>query len=196
MLKKIIYVLTTVLLVVLIAVLIFVFIARMSGDSPSIFGYHVFRVSTGSMEPTLSVGDVILVKEIPAEEIHKNDIITYKGNQGDFADKMITHMVVLEPYEENGVWHFQTQGIVPGALSDPEITYDQVEGVFQKKLTFLNGVYTFFLSPAGLIVFILIIMILFAYEMISLIISYKSAEKKDDDYYAPKQKKPSKKRKK
>ena len=148
------------------------------------------------MEPTLSVGDVILVKEIPAEEIHKNDIITYKGNQGDFADKMITHMVVLEPYEENGVWHFQTQGIVPGALSDPEITYDQVEGVFQKKLTFLNGVYTFFLSPAGLIVFILIIMILFAYEMISLIISYKSAEKKDDDYYAPKQKKPSKKRKK
>ncbi|MEE3492259.1 signal peptidase I [Ruminococcus sp.] len=196
MLRKVLNIISTILLLLVIAIVIVVFVCRATGNSPSIFGYHIFRVTTGSMEPTLSIGDVILVKESAPEDIHKDDIITYKGNSGELSGMMITHMVVEEPYEEDGEWHYQTQGIAPGAVKDPEITYDQVEGKFHSKLTFLNGVYTFFLSPAGLITFILVIMVLFGYEMISLILSYKKIEEKDDDYYEPKAKKPSKKRKK
>ena len=196
MFRKVLNILSTVLLILAIIIVVVVFIFRATGQSPSIFGYHIFRVTTGSMEPTLAVGDIILVKEVSAEDIHKDDIITYKGNKGDLADKMITHMVVEEPYEKNGVWYYQTKGIVEGAIPDPEITYDQVEGKFHSKLSFLNDIYTFFLSPAGLITFIGIIIVLFGYQMISLIVSYKSLDEPDDDYYAPKAKKESKKRKK
>lgn len=195
MARKVLNIISTVLLVLIVAVVIVVFISRATGNSPSVFGYHIFRVSTGSMEPTLSVGDVILVKEVSAQDIKKDDIITYKGLRGDLAGKMITHMVVTEPYEQNGVIHYQTQGIAPGATLDPEITFDQVLGKYQSKLPFLDKVYTFFLSPYGLITFILVIMVLFGYEMISLILSYRKIEEKDDDYYEPKQKKKSKKRK-
>ena len=195
MARKIINIISTVLLVLLVLLVIFIFISRATGNSPSIFGYRLFRVSSGSMEPELSIGDVILDKKVTPEEIHKDDTITYKGDQGDFKGIMVTHKVIDEPYEENGVWYFQTQGIVSGSLKDPLITYDQVQGKMIKKLSYLNKIYTFFLSPAGLMTFILIIMVLFGYEMISLIISYRSFDDKDEDYYAPKAKKPNKKRK-
>ena len=196
MARKIINIFTTVLLIVLIVLVVFIFITRAMGNSPEIFGYRIFRVSSGSMEPELSVGDVILVHTVKAEDIAEGDIVTYKGISGDYKDKMITHMVVDVPYEENGVWHYQTQGIVAGALRDPVVTYDQIQGKLVQKLTFLNNIYTFFLSPTGLIVFILIILVLFGYEMISLILSYRSFDTDDDDYYAPPNKKPSKVRKK
>lgn len=195
MARKIINIIFTVLLVLLILLVIFIFIIRATGNSPSIFGYRVFRVSSGSMEPELSIGDVILDHTVKAEEIQKGDTITYKGKEGDFKDMMITHKVIDEPYQKDGVWYYQTQGIVNGSIKDPIITYDQVQGKLIKKLTFLNKIYTFFLSPYGLITFILVIMVLFGYEMISLILSYKKIEEKDDDYFEPKQKKKSKKRK-
>ncbi len=196
MAKKIINILSTVLLIVLVIIVVFVFISRISGKSPSIFGYHVFRVSSGSMEPELNIGDIILVKEVAPEEIHEGDIITYNGEVGEFDGKVITHKVIEEPEEADGVWEIQTQGIAEGVLPDPQITYDQVEGKFMQKLSFLNKVYAFFLTPYGLILFVFVIIALFGYEMISLILSYRSLDVKDDDYYEPKAKKKSKKRKK
>ena len=194
--RKIVNVLTTVLLVVLVAVVIFVFIARLTGHSPSIFGYHIFRVSSGSMEPTLMVGDVILVKSVQPEDIQKGDIVTYNGMEGDFAGKVITHRVVEDPVDDGGIWIYQTKGDAEGSIADPKITYNQIEGKYLSKLTFLNAIYSFFLSPYGLITFIFIIIALFGYEMISLVLSYRSLDEKDDDYYEPKNKKKSAKRKK
>lgn len=196
MARKAVNIFFSVLLVLLVAFVVMIFITRAMGNSPEIFGYRIFRVSSGSMEPELAIGDVILVQKVDPEDIHIDDIITYKGVQGDFADKMITHLVIEEPYEDDNGWHYQTQGIAAGALKDPIVSYDQVQGKLVKKLAFMNDIYTFFLSPWGLISFILVILVLFGYEMISLIISYKAIDEKGEDYYAPANKKPRKKRKK
>ena len=140
--------------------------------------------------------DFIIDKKVPAEEIKKGDIITYDCLSGDLAGQTITHRVVTDPESRNGTYYFRTQGDREGAPLDDIISYDQVEGKFVNKLPWLNKLYTFFLSPYGLLTFILIIIVLFGYEMISLIVSYKSLDEKDDDYYEPKAKKRSKKRKK
>ena len=140
--------------------------------------------------------DVILVKETPPSEIYKDDIVTYRAKQGDMAGEMITHRVVTEPEIKGDVYFFQTQGDWEGASLDPIITDDQIEGKFIRKMPIIDKVYYFFFKPYGLITFIFVIIALFGYEMISLIISYRSIDEKDDDYYAPKAKKPSKKRKK
>ena len=196
MFRKVINILSTVFLVFLVVLVVVLFIVRASGNSPSIFGYHVFRVSSGSMEPTLMIGDVIVAKEVAAEEIHKNDIVTYKSLQGDMAGEMITHRVVADPEKEGETYIFQTQGDWEGASLDPKITYDQVEGKFMFKIPLLDKLYTFFFTPYGLILFIFVIIALFGYEMVSLFLSYKALDEKDDDYYEPKAKKRSKKRKK
>lgn len=196
MVRKVINVISTILLIFLIAVVIFLFVMRASGKSPSIFGYQILRVTTGSMEPELMVGDVIVVKETPVEDIHKGDIVSYESKEGELRGRIITHRVVEEPEKVGGTYYLQTQGDVEGAALDPKITYSQVQGKFQNKIAFLDKMYSFFFTPYGIIIFVFIIVALFGYEIISLIISYKSLDEHDDDYYEPKPKKPSKKRQK
>ena len=109
---------------------------------------------------------------------------------------MITHRVVEDPELNNGTYYFQTKGDAEGATLDPVVNDEQVQGVVVKKIPFIDKLYSFFFTPYGLILFIFIIVLLFGYEMISLIMSYKSIDEHDDDYYEPKAKKPSNKRKK
>lgn len=180
-LKKIFNILGVVLLIVLLAVVIVMFNARISGEAPNVFGYQIFRVSSGSMEPELMVGDVILVKSVEPDEIHKGDTVTYKGEEGDFRDKFITHKVIEEPVQENGVYVFQTQGIYVGALPDPLWDEEQLIGKFVCKIPYINEVYNFFLKPYGLVTFILIIIVLFGYEMIALILSYKTLDEIEEE---------------
>lgn len=53
----------------------------------SIFGYSVFEIATGSMEPVLKVKDLIVVKI--GNEVNKGDIITYMED-----GNLITHRVI------------------------------------------------------------------------------------------------------
>lgn len=194
--KKISNILSTVLLVAVFLLLVVIFITRLTGHVPTIFGYSVFRVQTDSMEPTLEVGDVIIDKKVPANEIKKGDIVTYDCLSGSLAGQTITHRVVTEPENKNGTYYYQTQGDRAGAELDAVISYDQIEGKMINKVPWMNKIYSFFLSPYGLVAFIVVILVLFGYEMIRLIVSYKKLDEMDDDYYEPKAKKPSKKRKK
>lgn len=196
MAKKIFNVIATVFLFFLIVVVIFVFISRTRGESPSVFGYHVFRVSSDSMVPTLDVEEIILVKESKPEEVNKGDIVTYIGEQGDLKDMTVTHRVVSGPTKVGDTYYLTTMGDKEGAVADPEISFDRVIGKYITSLPVIDKIYTFFLSPVGLITFIVLIIVLFGYEMISLIMSYKAIDKFDDDYYEPKPKKKSKKRRK
>ena len=180
----------------MIAIVIFIFAARLTGRMPALFGYQVFRVVTDSMTPTLEVGDVILVKGCDPEDIRNGDIVTYDGLEGSYKGKIITHRVVTDPEVRDGVYYYQTKGDRDGAQFDPVITFSQVEGKYVRTLPLVDKLYTFFLSPLGLVSFIVLIVILFGYEMISLVVSYKKMDEEDEEYYEPKNRKPRKKRKK
>lgn len=194
--RKFFQILSTVILLILVAVVIIVFIARANGKSPTIFGFTVFRVSSDSMVPSLNVGDIIMDQKVDPEDIKIGDIVSYTCLDGKLKGQTITHRVVKGPISRNGEYSYITKGDKEGAVEDAEISYDQIEGKYLYTMSWLNGVYTFFLSPGGLITFIGIIVFLFGYEMITLIIAYKTADEKDEDYYEPKAKKESKKRKK
>jgi len=56
-------------------------------DYANIFGYTAFEVSTGSMNPTLQVGDIIFVKL--TDKIKENDIIVFKEEKN-----FITHRLM------------------------------------------------------------------------------------------------------
>ena len=179
--KKILSILGTILLVILLAVVVVMFNARLSGEAPSVFGYQVFRVSSGSMEPELMIGDVILIKEAEPQDIQKGDIVTYKGEEGDLDDKFITHKMIEDPQLVDGRYVFHTQGIYDGAVPDPDWYEDQLLGEFVCKIPFIDSVYSFFLKPYGLITFVLGIIVLFGYELIALILSYHTLDEIDDE---------------
>lgn len=170
--KKIFDILSVVVLVALVLVVIFFFLQKVTGDNSGIFGYQVLRVSSGSMEPELSVGDVILSKKTLPETLEIGDIITYNGTKGDYAGKLITHRIEKGPYEKNGTDCFITKGTA-NDWEDPEITSDQIVGKMQCKIPFIGIIYSFFMTPYGLIAIILVILLAFSNEIYTLVILAK-----------------------
>jgi len=79
--KKVGSILGTIFLVFAIIVLIFcVYIAirtKQTGQDIYILGHKPFMISTGSMEPTLKVRGLVVIKEVPYENIKEDDIIAF-----------------------------------------------------------------------------------------------------------------------
>lgn len=176
--KRISNIVLTITLVILVLVVAVTVISRITGNTPSFFGYMVFRVSSGSMEPELKVGEVVLVKAVDdISTIDEGDIITYNGTEGNYKGKMITHEVVKAPYEENGQTYLLTKGVA-NIEEDPPILAEQVVGELVCKIPFVDVIYSFFLTPWGLILTILLIVLAFAGEFWSI---YKLSHSQEDD---------------
>lgn len=58
---------------------------------PLVFHGRTFAVLSGSMQPTLGVGDLVLEKRIAAPDIHVGDIVTFRSPED--GSKLITHRV-------------------------------------------------------------------------------------------------------
>ena len=157
------------LIVVLAFALISFLLVRVSGGTPTVFGYSIQRVSSGSMIPALEVGDIILSKTTDdPNEINTDDIITFKGGQS-FSFKNVTHRVVVAPHEvENGKYVLITKGDA-NESADPEIGFDSVISKYITKLSFLNSIFDLFLSPWGLIIFIALLLLVFFDELMNII---------------------------
>jgi len=82
----------------------------------SIFGYRIFYITTGSMEPTLPVGSAILVHEAP-ESYEIGDIITFFSKDNTIYDRPNTHRIV-GIQSENGQTFYTTRG---DANSSPDM---------------------------------------------------------------------------
>ena len=100
-----------VLAILVLTVIVFMG-SKVNGKTPSLFGYSVLRVSTGSMQPELMIGDVILGKCVDDPTALKvGDIITYRGS-GQTEGLLVTHKVVVAPYKTaDGTYKLQTKGI-------------------------------------------------------------------------------------
>ena len=53
----------------------------------NMFGYSMFSTATGSMSPTIEIGDIVIVKI--GEDVKEKDIITYKND-----NSFITHRII------------------------------------------------------------------------------------------------------
>lgn len=88
--KWIVDVITFVLFLILIMILYGKMMVMFSDNKyPNYFGYTLFEVASGSMEPTLYVNDVILVK-VTNENLKKDDVVAYYN-----GDAIVTHRIVF-----------------------------------------------------------------------------------------------------
>lgn len=157
-----------VILVFLAAIIAFTTIARISGNSPSVLGFSLYRVGTGSMEPALEVGDIILSRSVDPAELRKGDIVTFMGVSGDMAGKMVTHRVISEAYEDNGDTYIVVKGDA-NDRPDAPVNTKNVLGVYVGKFNVLRAFFNFFITPWGLITIIALIVAAFFGELVTLI---------------------------
>ncbi len=79
-------------------------------------------VITGSMTPSVNVGDLIIVSKVPVDSIKTGDIIEYRT-----TDKSIMHRVI-EVEKTGGSLQFITKGDANSAPDEAAISAQQVKG--------------------------------------------------------------------
>lgn len=103
-------ILITVLLVLVVGLCLYVTLQVMTKGYVNLFGYSMFRVVTGSMEPTIPVGSLLISKQVPMESIYVGDIICFRARESAIFGHMMTHRVVeVYPALEGGI-QFLTKG--------------------------------------------------------------------------------------
>ena len=112
MIQKIILHLVNLVSVITIAaavvVLCIVLLTR-PGEAPSIAGYTLFRITTGSMEPTYPVDTLILVKKTDPSQIQKGDVISFYSSDPALGGAVNTHRVT--GVQTDGThWSYKTKG--------------------------------------------------------------------------------------
>ncbi len=102
--------------------------------APSVFGYSQFIIATGSMEPEISAGDMIIVKKTGDYEV--GDVITFFMDGSAIST---THRII-EIRVENGKTIYITKGDANNA-PDPGVPAENVVG---EVVATLSGVGLFF----------------------------------------------------
>ena len=131
-------------------------------DYANLFGYSLFEVATGSMKPTIQIGDVVIVKI--TKDVNKNDIIVYID-----GDDIITHRLV-EKSENNIV----TRGDANNSEDKP-IQENMIIGQVIKIVPQLGTWQNILSSPEVLALIIVLIIIL------SILYIYTSKSEEEDE---------------
>ena len=102
--------LVTVLLVLAVTLCLYSTIQVLSKGYANIGGFMMFRVVTGSMEPTIPVGALLLTKETDIENIEVDDIVCFRTQVPEIWGKIVTHRVVGISKTESGRILLETKG--------------------------------------------------------------------------------------
>lgn len=113
---------------------------------PKLFGYQVYGILSGSMEPTYPVGSVVYVKECPPEDIVVGDPITFKMSAA--SNVVATHRVVEINQEEQS---FITKGDNNEHRDASPVEFGRLIGKVMFCLPMLGYIARFTTSTTGII---------------------------------------------
>ena len=112
------YIISTVILAIAASICLIFGIQVMTKGYVQIGGYSMFRVITGSMEPTISTGAVLLCKETEITNIETGDIVCYRTKVAEIYGSIVTHRVTGIQTDANGMIYLETRGDA-NVTSDP-----------------------------------------------------------------------------
>lgn len=123
LLKKILMTFIWIVLILLVTfnVYNFVSIKILHKELPKIFGYSVLEVVSGSMEPTIMVGDLIVI-DTDCEEYQKGDIITFRDVNGSFVTHRIVEIGVDEMITKGDNNDSQDEAMSPATIVGKYVT--------------------------------------------------------------------------
>ena len=138
------------------------------GKHPSILGYSSYYILTGSMEPNINPGSLVVVKNGTDQDIKAGDVITFQGKEDN--NIIVTHRV---KQVINGGKEFITKGDNNNTVDPVAIERNQVIGKVMFHIPYLGKVSQF--VQKNLVVIIIIILAAFG---ISFLIDRKKGTKK------------------
>ncbi|MFT9849618.1 signal peptidase I SipW [Aneurinibacillus sp. REN35] len=139
---------TILLMLILLVLAYFTVSSKLLGNKPTIFGYEVLNVLSGSMEPTFQTGSIIAVTSITnPSTLRAGDIITFVNEQ----EQKVTHRI-KEVLGSGNTLQFITKGD-NNKTQDPEpiIAANVVAKYENITVPYLGYVFTYASSKAGIL---------------------------------------------
>lgn len=109
-LQQRINILITILLVLAVSLCFYAAVQVMSNGYVNLGGFMMFRVVTGSMEPTIPVGGLLLARQVKIESIQLHDIVCFRTQASQILGKIVTHRVVGIEQTQFGTVLLETMG--------------------------------------------------------------------------------------
>ncbi|MEL7567806.1 MAG: signal peptidase I [Dehalobacterium sp.] len=129
---------------------------------PDFMGYKPFIVLSGSMEPVIMTGDLIITKEIVPENIVVGDVISFRVDK----DVVVSHRVT-EIQTEGGL-SFLTKGDANVGMDATNVLPESIEGVYIWRAGGLGRFAMFLQTPIGMLLFVVTPLCLFIiYDIVS-----------------------------
>jgi signal peptidase len=131
---------------------------------PYVFGYRSLTVLSGSMEPTLHVGDVVVVSEISPLDARIGDVVSFR----DPADstRLITHRV--RSIQRSGTYvEFVTKGDANTSVEHWKVTQDATIGLVHYRVWRIGYALFYFRGRFGRLFLVVIpALLLGVYEIV------------------------------
>jgi signal peptidase I len=134
----------------ILGVLLGVAVAVAVAVVPALTGAHALTVLTGSMQPTLPVGSVVVAQPVPASQIASGDIITFTDRDPESeATRVVTHRVIDVQASSNGPT-FGTKGDANNVADARRTAAGDVIGVRWYSVPWVGTVRDSLATPVGL----------------------------------------------
>ncbi len=149
-----------------IAVFLFIAVGTTLSVHEAPGGYRMLVVMSGSMEPKIKTGSVVLVKR--AAEYKENDIITFLKNPGDNLKdikSIITHRII-EVHDDEGRATFTVKGDANDTPDNEMVTERQVLGKVILSIPYAGRAIAFTKTQTGFMILIVIPAVLLIYNEI------------------------------
>lgn len=154
---KIISKITTIIIWIVLFIAMGVLLLTVASQKTDVFGYRLYTIMSGSMEPTIHVKDAIITQKI--DEPQKGDVIAFQNQ------KSITVHRIIEVYtEENKPVFYKTKGDANSAEDEGFVQKSQVKGkvIFRSSaigntILFLQSHFIVLIIAVGVIVMIIIV---------------------------------------
>ena len=101
-------------------------------ETPSFFGIKMYVIISGSMQPELNIGDVVIVKNIDKDELKVEDVISFRKGQS-----VVTHRI-SEIVTVEGETQYRTKGDNNNSADAYDIDQSLVIGVAKFKIPYIG----------------------------------------------------------
>lgn len=146
----------TALIIAALSILIIVKKTLYPHKVPDIMGIKPFIVLTGSMEPNIKSGDLVLVKEVDIEQLKEGDIIAFRHME---EDVVLIHRIVGRETEEEII--LRTKGDNNQTEDKLNVNCENIEGIYIMRFEKIGKIAMFMRSHEGVVISILAIISIF-----------------------------------
>ena len=166
----------SVMMLTLMSVLVFFLLqSRIAGGAPSIAGYQLYIVLSGSMSPAFETGSVVLVRPLAPSAVQVGDIITYRDAED--SEKIVTHRVMaVLPTEPLS---FTTRGDANDANDLIPIPASNLLGRVNYSVPLLGYLLSFVRTGAGILLMVIVPALLIIVSELRRFIGYAAAFEKE-----------------